>query len=130
MANKHPDVSGLKNNAIQKRELAIARGWAAVRSLQAEGVQVNFSSVSNRSGVSKSFLYGHSELRTEIGRLRGIAPADIRNGGRSDESKNVIIQALKNKLEELRGQNRRLRAENEFLKSQLMSNLSDSYEKL
>ncbi|WP_412177991.1 DUF6262 family protein [Paenibacillus terrae] len=87
-------------------------------------------SVSNRSGVSKSFLYGHSELRTEIGRLRGLAPADSRKGGRSDESKDVIIQALENKIEELRRQNQRLTEENDLLKIQLMNNLSDSYEKL
>ncbi len=77
----------------------------ALRDLDRESVAITFAAVSARARVSRSFLYRHDGLRSEIERLRGIqiaAPSTlpVRERG-SDASLRTRLRAA---LEENRHQ--------------------------
>ncbi|MDQ0271880.1 hypothetical protein J2S17_003768 [Cytobacillus purgationiresistens] len=68
--NKNPNIKGISRHAKEKTEVAYQKVDKAIKDLINEKEMINFNHVSNKSGVSKSFLYNHSELRDRIEHLR------------------------------------------------------------
>jgi hypothetical protein len=56
--------------AQQRAEQTRQRAVAALRRLEAAGKPITFDSVAREAGVSRSWLYAQTDLRSEIERLR------------------------------------------------------------
>ena len=109
------DQRGLRRSYEERNREAKEKALRAINSLKAGGHQVNFSSVSKESGVSRLFLYGDDEVRSLIENLR---KCDVDNSmnrraryDKTAKSKDVIIAAKDKKIAKLEEENRRLKAE-------------------
>lgn len=98
--------------ARRRSEYTRSKAIQALRSLDAAGDPINFESVANKAGVSRSWLYTQPDLRVEIQRLRAtdrqsvILPSQQRA---SDASLRRRLEASHSKVRQLTEENRRLR---------------------
>ena len=92
------------------------RAERTLRDLDAEGAQISFQSVARRAGVSRQWLYTQPALRAEIERLRDRVSAHA-NG--IPTRQRATEASLRQRLESVRTENQRLRAENATLKNEL-----------
>jgi len=77
----------------------------AIRRLVKHSEPVTFQAVQREAGVSHAFLYGNSDLRARIERLRSQArPQQARPT--SDTSENTLVLALTSQLTQLKKQHR------------------------
>ena len=110
-----PDQSGLQKNNTERKRKAREKATQAIADLKSEGVQVNFSTVSQKSGVSRHFLYEDPEIRKAIEEYRKIdVNNEINKRARYDKtskSKDVIIALKDRRIARLEEENKRLRAE-------------------
>ena len=91
--------------ARAKSEAKAAAADQAIRRLVRKGEPVTFQSVQREAGVSHAFLYGNTELRGRIERLRDQSrpkppPPDEANRD------NTIVQALTSQITHLKKQHR------------------------
>lgn len=63
-------TKGLKEFAQNKTKVTLEKVDKAIRELSLGGQKINFNSVSNLSGVSKTFLYNNAEIKKRIEELR------------------------------------------------------------
>lgn len=91
--------------AKAKSEAKTAAADKAIRRLARKGEPVTFQSVQREAGVSHAFLYGNTELRGRIERLRAQARPKPPPAGETS-SDNTIIQALTSQVTRLKKQNR------------------------
>lgn len=110
-----PNQSGLQRSNTERTRIAREKALQAIDVLKAEGEQVNFSTVSKRSGISRHFLYEDAEARKSIEEHR---KKDVNNEinkrakfDKTSKSKDVIIAAKDRRIARLEEENRRLRAE-------------------
>lgn len=107
----------LRDAASRRSSDAIARGGAALAELARRGEQVTFQAVAREASVSRQWLYTQPELRDEIERLRaataGQAASGVPAGQRSSEA------SLRQRVESLLDENRRLRTEVGELRDEL-----------
>lgn len=110
-----PDQSGLQKSNTERKRKAREKANLAIADLTSEGVQVNFSTVSQKSGVSRHFLYEDPEIRKAIEEYRKIdVNNEINKRARYDKtskSKDVIIASKDKRIARLEEENKRLRAE-------------------
>ena len=95
----------LRQAARRKSEAKTKTAEAAIRSLVKRGEPITFQSVQREAGVSHAFLYGNTDLRARIERLRDQArpkPPPPDDAG----SDNTIIQALTSQVTHLKKQHR------------------------
>lgn len=91
-----------------------------IQRLILEGTVINFNVVKTEAGVSKSWLYSNLDIRKRIEEIRDkqkMSQKRIKSGSkdRSEASKDNIITALKERIKELDGENKKLRKESEIL---------------
>jgi hypothetical protein len=91
-----------------------------IQRLILEGTVINFNVVKTEAGVSKSWLYSNLDIRKRIEEIRDkqkMSPKRVKSGSkdRSEASKDNIITALKERIKELDGDNKKLRKEFEIL---------------
>jgi len=102
-------------DAARRRSQATqGRTVAALRRMDAAGTAVSFESVAKEAGVSRSWLYTHSELRAEIERLRGRSSSTVSRlipdrQRISDPSLVRRLEAASERIRELQSDNQRLR---------------------
>lgn len=101
------DAARRRSHATQQRAVA------ALRRMDNTGAVVSFESVAKEAGVSRSWLYTHSELRGEIERLRGRRSATAsglipERQKISDASLVRRLEAASERIRELQSDNRRL----------------------
>ena len=104
--------------AARKRSSdALARGRAALGELVRRGEKVSFQAVARQAGVSRQWLNTQPELRAEIERARAtrVVPA----GDRVPAAERSSVASLRQRIEGLLGENRRLRADNAQLREEL-----------
>jgi hypothetical protein len=66
-----PDnTAGIITAARRRRELTRAKALHALRELDRTGTPVTFDAVARAAGISRSWLYGETDMRAEIQRLR------------------------------------------------------------
>lgn len=116
MANKNPNTEPLLKSIEEKKHKTKLKVENTIKDMIKQKIKINFNSVSDRSGVSKSFLYKYDDIKTRIEALRKQDEySDRLNKAKrkmSDESKDVIIASL-------RKRNKQLEEENKQLKEQL-----------
>ena len=95
----------LRQAARRKSEAKTKTAETAIRSLVKRGEPITFQSVQREAGVSHAFLYGNTDLRARIERLRdqGYPKPPPPDDAGSD---NTIIQALTSQVTHLKKQHR------------------------
>ena len=112
--NSHHIVTAARRRAAATRRRAIA----ALRRIDNAGQAISFDAVAREGKVSRSWLYGQPDLRTEIERLRARrdpAPA----GQRLPDRQRASDASLRRRLEVMTERNRQLEAENRQLREAL-----------
>lgn len=121
------NTKGLKEYAKNKRKLALEKVDKAIRELSLEERKINFNSVSNLSGVSKTFLYNNENIKNRIEELRDTQNVkEVKNCikyNKTDKSKDIIIMAKDKKIKELEEENKRLKEQLEIIRGKLYEKL-------
>ena len=90
-----------------------ARARDTIRRLNQQGAAINYVTVAEAAGVSRSLLYRDPELRAEIERLRNPAlttkPRPPAAERMSQASRDELNAALRHEVKELRRENQALR---------------------
>lgn len=118
-------TKGLKEYAKNKSKIALEKVDKAIRELSLGEQKINFNTVSNLSGVSKTFLYNNIEIKKRVEELRDkqterIIKQKIKYD-KTDKSKDIIIMAKDKKIKELQDENRKLKEQLEVLRGKLYS---------
>ncbi|MGH8296283.1 MAG: DUF6262 family protein [Steroidobacteraceae bacterium] len=99
--------------AHARHEVTVAKTVAALRSLERAREPVTFGGVARRAGVSRSWLYRQTGLRSEIEQLRSATPSRPRAATSahpaSDESNRQRLMLLREELARLTAENAALR---------------------
>jgi Family of unknown function (DUF6262) len=98
-------TDALRQAARRKSEAKTKAAEAAIRTLVKRDAPITFQSVQREAGVSHAFLYGNTDLRGRIERLRDQArPKPSPPDGTGSD--NTIIQALTSQITHLKKQHR------------------------
>jgi hypothetical protein len=117
------NTDGLVGNAQRRREETARKVDEAIERLSANKERVNFNSVSTESGVSKAYLYTHTDIRDRIDDLRKQqeelqSPKQLKRE-MTDASKDVVIAAKNKRIKDLEDENKMLKQELQILRSKL-----------
>lgn len=121
-SNHERNTEGLRQHAARKKEQAIKRVDETIRQLVKDKQRITFNSVSQASGVAKSYLYTNQDIRSRIEALRkqqeGISPKQVKRE-MTDSSKDVLLAAKNKRIQELEDENKRIKRELQRLRGQL-----------
>jgi predicted phage-related endonuclease len=119
------NTKGLKEYAKNKSKIALEKVDKAIRELSLGEQKINFNSVSNLSGVSKTFLYNNAEIKQRIEELRDKQTEKVIRQrlkyDKTDKSKDIIIMSKDKKIKELQEENRKLKEQLEVIRGKLYS---------
>jgi hypothetical protein len=105
MAAEQDRIAMLRQAAAAKRDAAVTRAEAGIRTLTKNGQPITFRAVAAAGGVSVDFLYRHPELRARVEQLRGHKPAPTRHsppGEPGNPAASSVAATLTARLTELR----------------------------
>lgn len=121
------NTKGLKEYAKQRSQMALDKVDKAIRELSLTEQKINFNSVSQLSGVSKTFLYNNEEIKKRIEDLRDKQVSKTINQrakyDKTSKSKDIIIMAKDKKIKELEEENKKLKEQLEVLRGKLYEKL-------
>lgn len=116
-------TKGLKAYAKYKSEITLEKVDKAIRELSLTEQKINFNSVSQLSGVSKTYLYNNEEIKNRIEELRQKQLSKTMNQrakyDKTSKSKDIVILAKDKKIKELEQENKRLKEQLEVLRGKL-----------
>ena len=117
----------LKELHDKRKALTQERVDSAIRRLIKTQKSINFNSVSNESGITKTTLYNNKDIKERIETLRHQqsqvpTPSQVKRE-MNDNNKDAIISSLKRKI-------KRLEEENKELKEQVKINYAELYESI
>ncbi|OPD36121.1 transposase [Clostridium botulinum] len=116
-------TKGLKEYAKNKSKMTIEKVDKAIRELSLTEQKINFNSVSQLSGVSKTFLYNNEDVKKRIEELRNKQTSKTMNQrakyDKTSKSKDIIIMAKDKKIKELEEENKKLKEQLEILRGKL-----------
>lgn len=116
-------TKGLKEYAKQKTQLTLEKVDNAIRELSLTEEKINFNSVSQLSGVSKTFLYNNENIKKRIEELRDKQTSRTMNQrakyDKTSKSKDIVIMAKDKKIKELEEENKKLKEQLEILRGKL-----------
>lgn len=116
-------TKGLKEYAKYKSEITLEKVDKAIRELSFTEQTINFNSVSQLSGVSKTYLYNNEEVKKRIEELRQKQLSEIMNErakyDKTSKLNDIIIMAKDKKIKELEDKNRKLKEQLEVLRGKL-----------
>jgi DNA repair exonuclease SbcCD ATPase subunit len=95
----------LREAGLKRRAEAITRTEEAIKTLLTDGKDITFNAVIQLANVSKSWLYGHPELRAKIDALRKQTVSSQKlpqKNAATDSSKDAMISALRSQIKELK----------------------------
>src|SRR5919202_1452509 len=131
---KEKRVEILTATAEQKKQESLDKTEKAINKLLKEGKKLNFGTIAREAGVSISYLYKYPEIKERIQNLR----KQQQEGEKltspqkaSDQSKNVIISQLRDRIKRLEAERDGLRIVNEGITGRLyhLQGLADLAEK-
>ena len=117
----------LKELHDKRKALTQERVDSAIRRLIKTQKSINFNSVANESGITKTTLYNNKDIKERIETLRHQqaqvpTPSQVKRE-MNDNNKDAIISSLKRKI-------KRLEEENKELKEQVKINYAELYESI
>jgi Family of unknown function (DUF6262) len=117
------DHTAIVNAARRRRELTRAKAIQALRELDRAGTPITFEIVARTAGVSRSWLYAQTDIRTEIQRLRtathSARSAPVPAGQRTSQA------SAQARLQIALDRNRALAEDNKRLRRQLAQALGE-----
>lgn len=114
------NTSGLQEHAQQKRESAFKRTDQAIQKLLKEKKNINFGTVSEEAGVSRTWLYNQTDIRDRIEELRNNQTAKKSKINNSASVKQIVINSSKSsEVIELQQRIKKLETENLVLRQHL-----------
>ena len=117
------NTKGLKEYALKRSQMALDKVDKAIRELSLTEQKINFNSVSQISGVSKTFLYNNQEIKKRIEELRDKQVSKTINQrakyDKTSKAKDIIIMAKGKKIKELEEENKKLKEQLEVLRGKL-----------
>ena len=120
-------TKGLKEYAKNKSKITLEKVDKAIRELSLTEQKINFNSVSQLGGVSKTFLYNNEETKKRIEELRDKQTSRTINQrakyDKTAKSKDIIIMAKDKKIKELEEENKKLKEQLEILRGKLYEKL-------
>ncbi len=121
------NTKGLKEYAKRRSQMALEKVDKSIRELSLTEQKINFNSVSQLSGVSKTFLYNNEEVKKRIEELRDKQVNKTINQrtkyDKTSKSKDIIIMAKDKKIKELEEENKKLKEQLEVLRGKLYEKL-------
>ena len=121
------NTKGLKEYALKRSQMALEKVDKAIRELSLTEQKINFNSVSQLSGVSKTFLYNNQEIKKRIEELRDKQVSKTINQrakyDKTSKAKDIIIMAKDKKIKELEEENKKLKEQLEVLRGKLYKKL-------
>ena len=121
------NTKGLKEYAKQRSQMALEKVDKAIRELPLTEQKINFNSVAQLSGVSKTFLYNNQEIKKRIEELRDKQVNRTINQrakyDKTSKAKDIIIMAKDKKIRELEEENKKLKEQLEVLRGKLYEKL-------
>lgn len=116
-------TKGLKEYAKHKSEITLEKVDKAIRELSSSEQKINFNSVSQLSGVSKTYLYNNDTVKNRIEELRQKQLSKTMNQrvkyDKTSKSKDIIILAKDKKIKELEQENKKLKEQLSVLRSKI-----------
>lgn len=116
-------TKGLKEYAKHKSEITLEKVDKAIRELSLLEQKINFNSVSQLSGVSKTYLYNNDTVKNRIEELRQKQLNKTMNQrvkyDKTSKSKDIIILAKDKKIKELEQENKKLKEQLSVLRSKI-----------
>jgi len=116
-------TKGLKEYAKHKSEITLEKVDKVIRELSLTEQKINFNSVSQLSGVSKTYLYNNEQVKNRIEELRQKQLSKTMNKrakyDKTSKSKDIIILAKDKKIKELEQENKKLKEQLEILRGKL-----------
>jgi uncharacterized protein (DUF3084 family) len=116
-------TKGIKEYAKHKTELTLEKVDNSIRELSLTEEKINFNSVSQLSGVSKTFLYNNEDIKKRIEELRDKQTSRTMNQrakyDKTAKSKDIIIMAKDKKIKEVEEENKKLKNQLELLRGKL-----------
>lgn len=117
------NTKGLKEYAKNKSKITLEKVDKTIRELSLTEQKINFNSVSQLSGVSKTFLYNNEEVKKRIEELRQKQTSKTMNQrakyDKTSKSKDIIIMAKDKRIKELEEENKKLKGQLEVLRGKL-----------
>ena len=126
--SSHPrNTDGLKAYSKQKQLQTAKKVDVAIKLLIKEKGSINFSSVSERSEVSKAYLYQHQDIRERIEALRkqqqGLPSRKHIKSDMTEPSKDVLLAAKNKRIKVLEDEVKRLKEQLKRLGGKLYDNI-------
>ena len=116
-------TKGLKEYAKNKSKITLQKVDNAIRELSLTEQKINFNSVSQLSGVSKTFLYNNEDIKKRIEELRDKQTSRVMNQrakyDKTAKTKDIIIMAKDKKIKELEQENKKFKEQLEILRGKL-----------
>ena len=112
------NTSGLEAHAQQKRESARKRTEDAIARLRSENRPVNFKTVSEESGVSRTWLYKEPEIKDKINQIKNQQTNKSRSQRNFDNQLNNQLRDT-SQIDELKTKIKKLETENYALRNHL-----------
>jgi hypothetical protein len=116
-------TKGLKEYAKNKSKVTLEKVDNAIRELSLTEQKINFNSVSQLSGVSKTFLYNNEEIKKRLEELRDKQTSRTMNQrakyDKTAKTKDIIIMAKDKKIKELEQENKKFKEQLEILRGKL-----------
>lgn len=127
-SNHKRNTEGLRNTAIKRSKETSQKVDKTIQYLIKSGQRINFNSVSEQAGVSKTYLYNHQDIRDRIEALRkkqeGLSSPKQVKHQTSEASKDVIIAAKNKRIKELDEENKKLKEELKKLRGKLYDSIN------
>lgn len=121
------NTKGLKEYALKRSQMALEKVDKAIRELSLTEQKINFNSVSQLSGVSKTFLYNNEKAKKRIEELREKQVSKTINQrakyDKTSKSKDIIIMSKDKKIKDLEEENKKLKEQLEIIRGKLYENL-------
>lgn len=116
-------TKGLKEYAKNKSKITLEKVDEAIRELSLTGQNINFNSVAQLGGISKTFLYNNEDIKKRIEELRAKQTSRTMNQrakyDKTAKSKDIIIMAKDKKIKEIEEENKKLKKQLEVIRGKL-----------
>lgn len=116
-------TKGLKEYAKKKTKITLEKVDKAINELSLQGKKINFNSISNLSGVSKTFMYKNAKVKKMIEQLRyeqneKFIKSQLKYSN-IDKSRDIVIISKDRRIKELEYENEELKKQLEMLRKKV-----------
>ena len=114
------NISGLLKSAKKRHELTLQRAITAIDIMKNQNEKINFNTVTKKSGVSIAWLYKEPKISRMIKEAKIETPsANSKDEFSKQDNNGIIITKLKNKIKNLKFENRKLHKQLEVVYGEL-----------